>query len=206
MASDFLDDLSDEELAQRMGSGDLAAFGELYQRYSGQVYHRAMAKVGPEDAWDIMQETFLKAFQRQQKAHRQQSILGLIFNFKAWLSTIVTNTGIDHQRKQRAGPLEELDGYELPEPSPEDAFIWKEQLQEAIERLKPREREILSLSTQGYTTKEIAQQLQLGHRSVSTYLSSARKKLYEIFPKKKTQCKRNGEIRIQTVKATPETC
>ena len=102
MASDFLDDLSDEELAQRIGSGDLAAFGELYQRYWSQVYHRAMAKVGPEDAWDVMQDTFFKAYQRQQKAHEQQNILGLIFNFKAWLSTIVKNTSIDHRRKQRA--------------------------------------------------------------------------------------------------------
>lgn len=174
MAPDHLDDFSDEELVQRIGSGDLAAYNVLDQRYRNLVYRWAMTKVGPEDAEDIRQETFLKAYQHLSTSR------SLVFNFKSWLSKIAKNTSIDHLRKQGREPPKELDDKGMAQQSPEDAFIFREGFQEAMEKLNYREREILYLSSQDYTDEEIAQRLMLSSRSVGTYRSNARRKLRQI--------------------------
>ena len=176
MASKFLDDLSDEELVQWVQSGDLAAFNILYLRYQGQVYHRVRAIVGPEDAWDITQETLWKAY-------RNLSTLQLKSSFKSWIFAVARNAGIDHRRKQGRESPDELEDGDTVQPSPEDCIICIEDLRGAIKRLKTHYREVLGLSIQGYTPKEIAQQLHLSLGSVRTYLSDARRELRQTFPK-----------------------
>ncbi len=200
MASDFLDDLPDEELAQRIGSGDLAAFDVLYLRYWNQVYYQIKGIVDrPEDARDITQDTLWKAYQHL-------PTLQLKSSFRSWIFTVAKHTAIDHLRKQKRELPRELDGSEVVEPSPEDAFIWSEAIKEEIEKLNPRERDICYLQDKGYTDEEIAERLQLSPRSVGTYRSTVRRKLRQIFPKKKIQSKRSGKLHIWIIRTNPEIC
>ena len=55
---------TEDQLVTRCRGGDLDAFGQIYAKYERQVYRYAYHLLGHrDDADDIMQETFLKAFQ-----------------------------------------------------------------------------------------------------------------------------------------------
>lgn len=55
--------LSDQELIARCQRGDLDAFGQIYERYERIVYRFAYHMLGdPDDADDVKQDTFLKAY------------------------------------------------------------------------------------------------------------------------------------------------
>lgn len=55
--------LSDQELIYRCREGDVEAFGQIYARYERQVYRFVYHMIGdPDDADDIKQDTFMKAY------------------------------------------------------------------------------------------------------------------------------------------------
>lgn len=88
-----------EDLVRRSQSGDRGAFGELVLRYSnlvGSIAFNIARDV--ESARDITQETFLKAY-------RRLGVLEEPSKFRAWLSSIARNTGLDWLRKSRFSTL-----------------------------------------------------------------------------------------------------
>ena len=76
--------------------GDVAAFGELYDRYAGALYAILLRILGsPEDAQEALQETYLKAWSNASSfdAGRGSEI--------AWLISIARSRGIDRLRARR---------------------------------------------------------------------------------------------------------
>lgn len=94
---------SDFELIDRVLSGNTLSFEELVNRYKKSVYYLTYRMVHDhEDAADLSQETFLKAYQGLRKFKRQSS-------FHTWLYRITVNLCINHLRKRRSRQFVELE-------------------------------------------------------------------------------------------------
>src|ERR1700755_3524468 len=84
--------LEDAELVHRSQAGDTDAFGELVTKYRTKIFNMIYGMVGNEtDAWDLAQESFLKAWR---SIHRFQGRS----SFYTWLYRLTTNVAIDSLR------------------------------------------------------------------------------------------------------------
>jgi RNA polymerase sigma-70 factor (ECF subfamily) len=82
----------DARLVERAGAGDELAFARLYDRYARMVHGILLARVGPADAEDLVQEVFFSAWHRL-RALRDPGAFG------GWLATIARNRATDHHRR-----------------------------------------------------------------------------------------------------------
>lgn len=87
--------LSDADLVAKSISGDEAAYGMLIDRYFSLVVGTAFHKVrNPEDARDVAQDAFVKAFHSLRNLDDPR-------RFPAWIKRIASNMAIDLLRKRR---------------------------------------------------------------------------------------------------------
>jgi RNA polymerase sigma-70 factor (ECF subfamily) len=90
---------TDEELVARSNGGDPESFNELIRRWERPIYALAYRQIGrEEDARDVCQETFLRAF-RALKGFRGQA------KFSSWLYRIAINLCRDWMRRERRTPV-----------------------------------------------------------------------------------------------------
>jgi len=154
---------TDEELVARSIGGDADSFNELVLRWERPIYALAYRTIGrEEDARDVCQETFLRAF-RALPAFRGQA------KFSSWLYRIALNLCRDWVRRERRAPVvqppEDVDLLELaaaaePSESIED-LVARKDLSKAVERameLLPEEQRtaIVLKEYHGLTFQEIA--------------------------------------------------
>src|SRR6202043_3366889 len=91
------------ELIHRSQAGDTDAFGELVTKYRSKIFNMIYGMVGNEtDAWDLAQESFLKAWR---SIHRFQARS----SFYTWLYRITMNVTLDELRRQCRRSEVELD-------------------------------------------------------------------------------------------------
>ena len=93
--------LGDDELCRAFLEGEEAAFGELVRRHQSRVYGvvRRYAPE-PEDARDLTQRAFLKAFQAARRALSRFGSTRSI-PFQAWVFRIAVNLGKNHARQEK---------------------------------------------------------------------------------------------------------
>ena len=191
---------SDNDLVQLTRSGDREAYRTLVERYQGRLLRVALDIVkSREDAEDVVQETFVKAFLSLNNFKGDSS-------FYTWVYRICTNMAIDIRRKvarrggthieykesnsvQRSsgGDSAELGGpTALPEhlqnvEGPHDALIRKEtgkKLQDVLAEMSPEHREIIVLrEVDGLDYEEIADALGVPKGTVMSRLFYARRAL-----------------------------
>jgi len=90
---------SDEELVSRAMSGDTESFNQLVKRWDRPIYALAYRTLGrEEDARDVTQDTFLRAF-RSLSGFRGQA------KFSSWLYRIALNLCRDWMRRERRAPI-----------------------------------------------------------------------------------------------------
>jgi RNA polymerase sigma-70 factor (ECF subfamily) len=90
---------TDEELVARVIGGDANSFNELIQRWERPIYALAYRQIGrDEDARDVCQETFLRAY-RALHGFRGQA------RFSSWLYRIALNLCRDWLRRERRTPV-----------------------------------------------------------------------------------------------------
>src|SRR5260221_2094158 len=90
---------TDEELVARSRTGDLDSFNQLVLRWERPIYALAYRTIGrEEDARDVCQETFLRAF-RALPGFRGQA------KFSSWLYRIALNLCRDWMRRERRAPV-----------------------------------------------------------------------------------------------------
>src|SRR5436190_8478772 len=96
----------DPKLVKAAQQGDMAAFEELVARHRDKIYARALSMMrNEEEAIDLSQEAWVKAWQRLEQFHGESS-------FTTWITRIVINLCLDQlrkQKRQRAESLEVLD-------------------------------------------------------------------------------------------------
>src|SRR2546428_14066796 len=84
----------DAALVARAREGDREAFTELVMHYQVPLYNMALRMVGkPDDAADIAQEAFLRAWEKLRTLREAP--------FKSWLFQIAANLCYDHFRRGR---------------------------------------------------------------------------------------------------------
>jgi RNA polymerase sigma factor (sigma-70 family) len=109
---------------------DLPPFQRLLEEHRVDVYRFLVAAVGPQDADDCFQETFLSALRAYPRL-RDAS------NLRGWLFAIATNKAMDHWRasKRRPIPVETLPERPLPERDDGRPELWR-----AVGELPPMQR------------------------------------------------------------------
>jgi RNA polymerase sigma-70 factor, ECF subfamily len=168
---------TDEELVAKSIGGDSESFNELVLRWERPIYALAYRTIGrEEDARDVCQETFLRAF-RALPGFRGQA------KFSSWLYRIALNLCRDWIRRERRAPIvqppEDVDVMELaaasePSESIED-LVARKDLSRAVERamaLLPDEQRtaIVLKEYHGLTFQEIAELLGCPLSTVKTRL------------------------------------
>jgi len=89
---------TDAQLIADCRSGDVEAFGRIYSRYEQAIYRHAFYLLGQrEDADDVKQETFIRAY-RSVASFRND------YNIRSWLYKICSNLCCDLLRRRRSQP------------------------------------------------------------------------------------------------------
>jgi RNA polymerase sigma-70 factor, ECF subfamily len=169
----------DLELIHRCRAGDTRAFGELVTKYRSKLFTMAYAMVGNEnDAWDLAQEGFLRAWQSIHRFEGRSS-------FYTWLHRITMNLAIDLLRRQsRRNEVELNDAipsfFSCPGINYERAEI-RQRVYAALAQLSPEHRAVIVLKhIEDLQYQEIAEILNLSIGTVMSRLFYGRKKLQSI--------------------------
>jgi len=181
---------SDEELVTLSQGGDLDSFNQLVLRWERPIYALAYRVIGrEEDARDVAQETFLRAF-RALKGFKGQA------KFSSWLYRITLNLCRDWIRREKRTPVSqapegidiiELAGEATPSESMEE-LVGRRQLGRAVSKamamLPEDQRTVIILKEyHGLTFQEIAELLDCPLSTVKTRLyqglSVVRKQLHQ---------------------------
>ena len=165
----------EEQLIQQAQAGNRHAFGLLVQRHQTRVFQFVRRlHGGADEALDITQETFLKAFLAMGKWRPEA-------RFQTWLLQIARNTTLDALRQRRRRPCEVLeDDRQLVSPvaSPERQLAGTRRLAllaRLLERLPLEHREILLLrEVEGLSYAELASVLDIHPGTVKSRLARAR--------------------------------
>lgn len=179
----------DSVLVTEAKAGSYPAFEELVNRYENKIYRLGLNLTGnPQDAEDVLQEAFLKAFLHLPEFREDA-------RFYTWLVRIAINEGLMRLRKQRADKsvhIEDAEGEEgetLPRefadwrPDPEEQYKQAEIeqiLQKAAQSLSPGFRTVFLLrDVEELSTQETAELLGLTEGAVKARLFRARLQLRE---------------------------
>lgn len=167
----------DSELIRRSVAGDRDCFGALVRRYQRFAIGVAYRITGESHvAEDLAQEAFIKAWTSLPDYRGESS-------FRGWLARIVTNTAIDHLRKNR--PEVELQEWLPSRIDSPPAQVLREELQDrvraAVLALPPAARAALVLREyEGLSYREIAGALDVPIGTVMSRLNYARARLREM--------------------------
>lgn len=180
----------DNTLIRAAQAGDRGAFDELVARYDENIHRLARNLMRSEDdAWDVYQETFLKAYRALPRFRFECS-------FYTWVYRIAANTCMDALRR-RAGRREvaaqTVDGSGMtrdlfeqvanpaPDANPEQMLLSHEvgeRIEWALRRLSPRERLVFELKHyQGLKLRTIGDMLATSEETAKNSLFRATQKL-----------------------------
>lgn len=171
---------------ERARQGDEAAFAIIYERYEKQIYAFICRMMGnPDDAADLTQECFLKAFVALPKTTE-------FLNLSAWLHRIASNACLDVLRRRRIIRWLHWDNFisgAAPEPTvqdgPERAYLrseTREHVQSILNDLSPRYRLCLVLREyQGFSYEKIAEIMGTSTSSVKSMLFRSREQFRKIY-------------------------
>jgi RNA polymerase sigma-70 factor (ECF subfamily) len=175
---------SDEKLVLRTREGDSQAFGLLVERYMRRAYYAALGLIGSqEDALDISQEAFVRAFRARHRLDPSRP-------FYAWLYQIIRNLCFNQvrDRRTRRRRLREARPWLVDQASARTAGLHparaaeqeeaRRRVRAAIEKLPERDREVLVLKEfEGLRYREIADLVGIPIGTVMSRLYSARRRL-----------------------------
>lgn len=182
---------ADREMLEAVQRGDGTAYRGLVEKYQGRVYSMVYGMLrNREDARDVTQEAFVKAY-RSLESFRLES------SFYTWIYRIAMNLAIDHTRKRRrrgeTGGFDENvatrgeDG-DIAEAHHEDGpgrQLERKQLfariMAAMQELPEDQRQVILLrELEGLSYKEIADVMAIPEGTVMSRLFYARKKLQKL--------------------------
>jgi RNA polymerase sigma-70 factor (ECF subfamily) len=180
---------SEEYLVKQSMQGETRAFEELVSQYHNKIYALAYRYMGnEEDAYDMAQETFIKAF-RSLRSFKGNS------SFSTWLYRITTNVCLDELRRRKRRivaisldePLATQDGdeveKEIADSSPGADIIYEQKefsqyIQQLLNEMKPEHKTAIVLrDVMGFSYEEIAEVMNCSMGTVKSRISRAREVL-----------------------------
>ncbi len=185
-------EVTDQDLVQLCQKGDADAFDQLVGRYRTRVFGMIYNMVHNEqDAWDLAQDSFLKAWKSIARFRGQSS-------FYTWMYRIVMNVTIDWLRKKQVKgsgaefndevQLREIDPASRTVPKadalPHERMVHgeiKTRIDQAIAQLSPEHRAVILMKEiEDMQYHEIAEALDCSIGTVMSRLFYARKKLQNL--------------------------
>jgi RNA polymerase sigma-70 factor (ECF subfamily) len=190
MVSEAWTRATETELIREAQKGSRSAFDALVRQYDHAVIRLALHLTGSEqDAQDIHQEAFLKAYRYLPNFRFECS-------FYTWIYRIVTNLCLDHLRRRKSRREEQAivldssgeemdllnnlsDDRSMANPERElERKVLGERIQRALEKLTPRERMVFELKHyQGLRLRTIGEMLNTTEETAKNTLFRATKKL-----------------------------
>jgi RNA polymerase sigma-70 factor (ECF subfamily) len=181
---------SEDFSLEALRAGDRVEFSRLVDTYSGVIYRLAVKLLeDPQDAEDVLQETFIKAYRHLSKFDGRSSL-------STWLYRIATNESLMMLRRrkhitvsideplnsaeQEQEPMQIVDWCCLPESElmSSEALAY---LDQAVEKLPHSLRVVFLLrDIENLSTRETSEVLNLSEAAVKTRLSRARMRLREL--------------------------
>lgn len=176
---------TDEVLIERTRRGEVAAFEDLVDRHRQIVFRTAARIVGPDEAEDVTQDAFLRAY------HRLDQFRGTAA-FRTWLLQIAQNAALNTLAHARRRPTEPgRDGIDIDvvpdhdpvrQPASElERRERQERLELKLKLLRTEYRSLLVLrDLEGLSYTEIADVLDMPLGSVKGRLHRARSELIDL--------------------------
>ncbi|SHG08903.1 RNA polymerase sigma factor [Pedobacter caeni] len=168
--------LSDLDLQAKLIAGEESAFAELYDRYSGPIYHYIKKFVHSTDlSEDLCQEIFIKIWQGKSKLSEVRSI-------KAYLFIMARNHTLNSLKRAMRSDVaiaEVLNSFVEERNETEEGLLSKEYheyLEKALDALPARTREIFRLCRQqGKSYEEVATALGISRNAVKNHMVGSMK-------------------------------
>lgn len=177
----------DEELVLKSQQGDVRAFDELVERYHGKIYGLTYNMTSNrEDAEDLTQEVFVKAFEALPRFRGNSS-------FYTWLYRIAVNKTINYRKKRNRKRALSLDQFDqdikmddiyhglTAKGSPLRSISLselQEKLNEALQTLSEKHRTVVVMhDMQGIPHEEIAKVVKASVGTVRSRLFYARRQM-----------------------------
>ena len=165
---------SDSELADKIKSGQLKAFDQLYERYSQNLYRFVLSLLKThEDAEGVVQEVFFRVWKKRKELSGRKS-------FQSFLFTIAYNVTIDQLRKRVKDQKYEqflINQAQRNLLNPEDDLEFqdlKNEVEKAIHGLPEKRKQIYIMSREeGLSYKEIADRKQIKIKTVENHINLA---------------------------------
>jgi len=177
----------DDELVLKSQQGDVRAFDELVERYHGKIYGLTYNMTSNrEDAEDLTQEVFVKAFEALPRFRGNSS-------FYTWLYRIAVNKTINYRKKRNRKRTLSLDQFDQ-EIKTDDVYHdltakgsplrsislseLQEKLNEALQNLSEKHRTVVVMhDMQGIPHEEIAKAVKASVGTVRSRLFYARRQM-----------------------------
>ncbi len=177
------DKITDEEIVERILTGELHLQELLYDRYSTKIFHKCLSIIKDREAakdctHDIMVKIFMKLGDFKGKSA-----------FSLWVHSITYNFCMDYLSKQKRLDFSDYSDYEYEKVSNDDESLENKILQDlkltqleiVFEQLNPDEKIILMMRYQdGHSVKEISDTLGVGESAVKMRLKRSRDRLAEL--------------------------
>lgn len=169
---------NDKSLVIHLQNNDVKAFDVLFHRYSGKLFRFSFSLLkNEEDSKEIIQETFFRIWNKRLEINSSKS-------FKSFLFTISYNLIIDQLRlrlkdqEYRKFLLEHFDANNFNVASDMNYETLTKQIETVIEELPNKRKQIYKLSREnGFTRKEIAEQLGISVKTVENQINLSLKHL-----------------------------
>jgi RNA polymerase sigma-70 factor (ECF subfamily) len=145
----------------------------LFEAHADRLYRLARRLVPTtDDAWDLVQETFLKA------ARSAESIPRGLEDQEAWLVRVLVNTRRDQWRKEAVRARHARARHEPVQRDPEATYVAQAIVWRALDRLSPRRRAVVVMhEIEGLSTASIASILGVSAITVRWHLARGRREL-----------------------------
>ena len=165
---------NEPQLVHNLSKGNLLAFNTLYKEYSGRLYRFALGYLkSEEEAEELVQEVFTKIWEKRASLKEELS-------FKSFLFTIAFNIIRKHFRTKvylseyfKTGKNDDIDMQTSQNITYDSLYQY---ISELVNRLPNRRKEIFIKSRfEGHSVKEIAEELQISHKTVENQLTAALK-------------------------------
>lgn len=184
----LMDSRTESQLVQSARSGDRVAFEQLYRKYNDRIFNFSKRITGsPEDAGDVTQETFVRAWNALPKLRADET-------FGVWLHRIALNRSRDAVKKKgrefalsmdsgatdaegAPSPLEIVSDKPTPENLLMDGEV-RDAVSKAVDSLSDHHREVVTLHhLEGMDVEEVSEVLGIPRGTVMSRLSRAREAL-----------------------------
>ena len=163
--------IDEKEIIKQIKNGKKEAYHELVNKYMRKAYYYALGFVHNEqDALDISQEAFIRAYRKIKNFDPEKKFL-------PWFFQIIRNLCMDWIKKRKKSSEIPINGVRILESQDKDREM-KEILWKGIDELPIEQKEIIILRYfQGFSYQEISQILNKPIGSIMSSLYYAKKRL-----------------------------